>query len=372
MRRALRAPERGETIFYDGLGHDLDRSAYADLWLIILKWRWVVPAVIVICLALAALISVMTTKIYQASATLEIASEEFKVISTEESATASVSMARTDYLRTQYGLLASRSLAERVVRVLNLASVPGYGFDEDEAPDRNIAAASARAAQVLVDGFSVMPVPDSRLVTISFEAPDPRMAERITNAYASSFIASNLERKTRSAVLTRDLLAKRLQQAKERLEASERAATEYARDADIINIQPSSTNGATGGETSLTSSSLVQLNTALSEAQRSRIEAEQRWRQASQTASQELVNPTIQALLQQRATLSAQYSEMSGLYRDVFPQMEQMRARIADINRSIAAEQARIRSAIRADYLAAAARESALSERVAGLKSSVL
>ncbi|PZN94783.1 MAG: hypothetical protein DCF31_08455 [Alphaproteobacteria bacterium] len=372
-RRALATPDSlGQRIHFDGLGHDIDRSGYADLWLIVRKWRWVVPAVVLICVALAAAISVMTTKIYRASATLEIAAEEFRVINTDESATASVSMARNDYLRTQYGLLASRSLAERVVRSLNLASVEGYGYKAGDPPDRDIAAASARAAQVLVDGFKVSPVPDSRLVTISFEAPDPRMAERITNGYAANFIASNLDRKMSSTVMTRNLLVKRLQVAKERLESSERAATDYAREADIINIQPATANGATGGETSLTSSSLTQLNTALSEAQRSRIEAEQKFRQSTEISTQELVNPTIQALLQQRATLSAQYSEMTGLYRDEFPQMEQMRARIADIDRSMAAEQVRVRSSIRAEYRAAVAREASLAQRVAGLKSSVL
>ncbi|WP_243453384.1 GumC family protein, partial [Polymorphobacter multimanifer] len=328
-RRAVRVADSGHVVLYDGLGHDVDRSAYADLWLVVLKWRWVVPAVVVVCVALAAAISFMTTKMYRASATLEIAAEEFKVINTDESATASVSMARNDYLRTQFGLLASRSLAERVVSSLNLASVPGYGFASDDLPDRDMTAASARAAQVLVDGFEVTPVPDSRLVNISFEASDPGMAERVTNAYASSFIASNLERQMRSTVLIRNLLAKRLQVAKERLEASERAVATYARDEGIINLQPSAATGAGSGETSLISSSLLQLNAALSDAQRSRIEAEQKFRQAGETSTEELVNPTIQALLQQRAALTAQYSEMGGLYRDVFPQMEQMRARLA-------------------------------------------
>lgn len=371
LSRAIRPYGEGGAS-YDHLGQDHDRSAYSELWLIIRKWRWVVPASVVFCLVVAGAISILTTKIYRAEATLEIASEEFKVINTDETATASVSMARNDYLRTQYGLLASRSLAERVARTLNLASVPGFGFDKGDPPDRDLEAATARAAQVLVDNFKVKPVSDSRLVTISFEDPNPRMAERVTNAYASSFIASNLARKMSSTVMARALLGKRLETAKQRLEASERAATEYARQAGIINIQPSSTNGATGGETSLTSASLVQLNTALSDAQRDRIEAEQKYRQADLTTTQELTNPTIQALLQQRATLSAQYSENSNLYRDVFPQMTQMRARIADVDKSIAAERSRIRSSLRAEFQAAAARENSLSGRVNGLKSSVL
>ncbi|QXQ05059.1 polysaccharide biosynthesis tyrosine autokinase [Sphingosinicellaceae bacterium] len=372
-RRALRTIDRGEVaIAYDHLGHDLDRSAYADLWLVLQKWRWVVPASVAICLAIAGAVSVLTTKIYRASATLEISAEDFKVINTDETETASVSMARNDYLRTQYGLLASRSLAERVARTLSLATVPGYGFDAGDEPDRNLETATAHAAKVLVDGFKATPVPDSRLVTISFEAPDAAMAERITNAYASSFIASNLERKMSSTVLARQLLGKRLLIAQQRLEASDRAATEYAREADIINVQPSASNGATGGETSLTSASLVQVNAALSDAQRDRIDAEQKYRQVGLTTTQELTNPTIQALQQTRAGLSAQYSDMGGLYRDVFPQMSQLRARIADVDKSLAAERARVRSSLQADYLAAVAREHVLAQNVKGLKNSVL
>ena len=372
QRRALRQLDRGETVTYDHLGQDLERSAYSDLWLVLQKWRWVVPASVAICLALAGAVTVMTTKIYRASATLEIAAEDFKVINTDETATASVSMARPDYLRTQYGLLASRSLAERVARSLGLASVPGYGFDVGDEPDRNLESATAHAAEVLVEGFKVEPVPDSRLVTISFEAPDPAMAERITNAYALNFITSNLERKSSSTVMARNLLGKRLLIAKDRLEASDRAATEYARAADIINIQVSNLNGATGGETSLTTASLIQLNAALSDAQRDRIDAEQKFRQVGLTTTQEMTNPTIQSLQQVRAGLSAQYSDMGGLYRDVFPQMTQLKARIADVDKSIDAERARLRSSLRAEFQAAAAREAVLKQRVEGLKNSVL
>lgn len=356
---------------YDGVGTD-EGSGYLQLWRTILKWRWVVIGTFAAVISLAVIVTLLTTPVYRATSTLEIASEELRIIDTEDSASSSVSMARADYMQTQYALLESRNLAERVARNLNLANQEGFGFAEGERPPRNAAAAVNRATRELTKNFVVKPVGQSRLVAISYDSHDRALATRIINGFASAFIESTLDRKMGSTTQTRAILERRLAEAKARLEVSERAATAYARSAGIINIQQGGGADVDTGATSLDAASLSELNSALAQAQQDRIAAEQRYRQSAATTTEELTNPTIQSLLSRRSELSAEISEKSNIYRDNFPQMEQMRSRIADIDASIAREKNRIRTALSSEYRGASAREAQLQGRVNALKGSVL
>ena len=334
---------------YDGVGTD-EATGYLQLWRTILKWRWVVLGVFAAVVALAVLITFLTTPVYRARATLEVASEELKIIDTADSASSSVSMARADYMQTQYALLESRSMAERVARALNLGSQAGFGFPAGGTPNRNPAAALSRATKVLADDLKVAPVGQSRLIAVTFESTNPGAARRVVNGYASEFIASTLDRASGSTTQTRDILQQRLADAKAKLEQAERAATAYARSAGIINVQSSSADGDPGS-TSLDAASLSELNTALATAQQERIAAQERFRQSSNTTTEELTNPTIQALLSRRAELTAEISQKASIYRDDFPEMQQLRARIADIDASIAREKGRIRTALTSEYI---------------------
>ena len=241
---------------YDGVGMD-EGSGYLQLWRTILKWRWVVIGTFVAVVGLSILITLLTTPIYRATAVLEIAAEEITLIDTEESKTQSVSRTAYDYLQTQYGLLASRSLAERVARNMNLAAQEGFGYPEGESAPSNTATALTRATAVLTGGLQVKPVAGSRLVNVEFDSPNPEMATRVVNGYGEAFIESSLERRMGSTTQTRAILERRLAEAKTRLELSERAATAYARQAGIVNIEASNANSESG-TTSLEAASLAQ------------------------------------------------------------------------------------------------------------------
>ncbi len=374
-RGALRPAGAGgalATTGYDGVGMD-EQSGYLQIWRIILKWRWVVIGTFVAVVGLSVLITLLTTPIYRAKATMEIASEEIRLIDTADSKTSSVSLAQRDYLETQYALLESRSLAERVARNLNLASQPGFGYAQGEDAPRDANAAVRRAANTIVSGLKIIPVGESRLVEINYDNANPATAVRVANGIASAFIRSTLERRMGSTTQTREILAQRLAEAKTRLEDSERAAQAYARQAGIVTIaQGGSDANAEAGSTSLEASSLGALNAALAQAQQERMAAEGRYRESASATTEELSNSTIQTLLSRRAELTAELSEKSNIYRDDFPQMIQLRARVTDIDASLARERARVRTALAGEYRAAAMRESQLQGRVAALRGDVM
>lgn len=366
-------------------GEFLDLLKY---WRILLKHRYIVIGAVVIALALGVAATLMMTPIYTATTTVQIDRETAKVVNVEGMDPASERlMAGEEFFQTQYGLLKSRSLAERVVDSLGLARNDeflkamgeGDGFSLLSGPSRPRTVETRRriATNLLIENLEVNPVRGSRLVRVSFSSPDAKLSEKVVNAIAANFITSNLDRRFESTAYARDFVQRRLEQAKQRLEESEKQLTAYAENQQIINIaEPSRTAEGTGATQSLTTASLVALNSSLASASSERIRAEQRWRQAQSTPglglSDVLVSPTIQALSKSRSELAARYQEQLSVYKPEFPAMRQLQAQIGELDRQIDGEAGNVRQALKNQYLVALNQEQALQQKVAGLKTSVL
>ena len=76
------------------------------------------------------------------------------------------------------------------------------------------------AASKVQGGLSVTPVPNSSLVWISFDSPNPQWAQRVADGVADSFISSNLERRYGATAYARNFLKERLDELAIKLEES--------------------------------------------------------------------------------------------------------------------------------------------------------
>ncbi len=364
-------------------GGDFDFLSY---WRILVRHRWVILGIFIAALALGVCITLLTTPIYRAEVTLQIDREAAKVFNVESVEPTEQMIAGEEFFQTQYGLLKSRSLASRVVDNLNLARDNTFldrmdvDFDEKSVKSgvkADIVQARRKAAiDIFQKNLRVLPVRGSRLVRLTFDSPDAALAQQIVNATADNFIASNLDRRFESSSYARKFLEERLAGVKSKLEESERQVVAYASQQQIINI-PSGGEGAQAGPSqSLTASSLVALNGALSSARGERIRAEQRWRQAQSSPSQGLPevlqSPTIQELTQSRAKAQADYQDKLRVYKPDFPEMLQIKARVDEIDRQIQAETRNIQTSLRTQYEVALAQERSFEGQVSGLKNSVL
>lgn len=107
-----------------------------------------------------------------------------------------------------------------------------------------------------------------------------------------------------------------------------------------------------------------------------RIAAEQRWNRARAVSGLGLADilqsPTIQALSQTRAQLAADYQDRLRVYKPDWPDMRQLKARLDETDRQIAAEASTIRSALHNTYAIALGREQALESQVDAAKAGVL
>lgn len=357
----------------------------AQYWRLLFKYRLVIALCFIGAIVLGVALTLLMTPIFTATTTIQIDRESARVVETDDVTPNESFIQAEEFFQTQYGLIRSRSLAQRVAESEGLASdrrfLEAVGIPA-EAGAGNGAGAMTRRQDAVVDllqmNLGIAPARGSRLVAITYDSPDPAVSARIANAFATNFIQANLDRKFDSSAYARQFLEERLAQTKTRLEEAERALVAYAEQQQIINVADPSSAGSdpNSGTRSLATSDLVGLNAALVAARAARIAAEEKWRQANSASllslPEVLQNPAIQQLTQARATLNAEYQQKLSVYRPEFPEMVQLNARIEETDRQIRGLANEIKSSIRQNYQAAAGQERSLQAQVNGLKGDVL
>jgi capsular exopolysaccharide synthesis family protein len=356
----------------------------ASYWRLALKHRIVIIGCFLAALVIGVALTLLMTPIYTAKATVQIDREAARVFTAEDVAPRESLSQGADFYQTQYGLLRSRSLAERVVGSLGLASsdraLASLGVEPPPATGSAAAQAARRRAAALSavqSGLSISPVRDSRLVVIGFDSPDPVVAARVANSFAENFIQANLDRRYESSSYAREFLEERISQTKARLEEAERQLVAYAANQQIINVGETSEDGADGGASeSLTSNNLVALNRSLAQVRAERVAAEERWRSARSaplmTLPDVLSNPSIQRLTEQRAQLDSEYQQKLSIYQPDYPEMVRLKAQIDEADLQIQTIAGNIRESIQNQYRVAANQEQSLQRQVDALKGDVL
>lgn len=366
----------------DGGLFDIDLTQYLRL---ALKHRFVILGAFVAALVIGLAITLLSPRIFTAVTTIQIDRQSTRVLDADaEAAPAEAMIQGEEFFQTQYGLLRSRSLAERVIESLGLAQSDAFlekmGVDPISVPDGPGAAArrSSLRRQAVLDlvqrNLVVAPIRGSRLVEIRYDSPDPHLSAQVANAFATNFIQASLDRKFESTRYLREFLEEQIVQTKARLEDAERQLVAYAVDQQIVTLNDASQPNAPSE--SLVGSSLRSLNAALAEARATRIAAEARWRQASSIPLMNLPdvlqNPAIQRLAEQRAALSAEYEQKLTVFQPDYPEVRQLKQRIDELDREIAAIAGNIRDSIQSQYVVAVNQERALQAQVDGLTGDVL
>ncbi|MCP3732911.1 polysaccharide biosynthesis tyrosine autokinase [Sphingomonas sp. MG17] len=353
-----------------------------------LRWRWVIIGITVACLLIGLVGTLLMTPKYTAVATVEIARDASKVTDFQ-GVERETSAFDQEFYQTQYGLLRSRALAERIAVQLRLlddpkffelfkvaSDAPAFRLVNGRYPATGRSERQRVAGGILLGNVSVKPTRLSRLVEIGFTSADPAFSARVANAWADNFITTNLERKVQATSYGRNLLQRQLAQQKQRLDESQRQLVAYASQQQIINL-PAQGGGSTGPATverSIVADDLAAINASLARATAERIQAEARARAngGAGASAEALRNPAINSLRQRRAEHAAEYERLMVQFEPEYPAAKAIKAQIDQLDRSIGREEGRVLGSIQADYREAVQREAALAARVDQLKASYL
>ncbi|WP_256731318.1 polysaccharide biosynthesis tyrosine autokinase [Sphingomonas sp. dw_22] len=355
---------------------------------IALRWKYVIIGITVACVILGLIVTLLMTPKYTATATVEIAREANQVTNFQGVERETTSFDQ-EFYQTQYGLLRSRALSERVATQLRFVDNPKFytlfKYTTNDPALRLVngvfpAAGRAQrqqiAGKILLRNISINPTRLSRLVDIAFSSSDPILSTRVANAWAENFIQTNLERKVQATSYGRNMLQRQLALQKELLDNSQRQLVAYASSQQIINLpaQGAGSSGPTTVERSIVADDLAALNASLAQATAERIQAEARAQQGGNAgaSTEALRNQAINNLRQRRAELAADYQRLMVQFEPGYPAAQAIKTQIDQLDRSITREEGRVSGSIQADYREALQRENALQARVNQLKANYL
>lgn len=348
----------------DDYGNEGDgASKFWSILQMLLRRRWFILAVLVLGMSVAASLTLMRVPQFRASATLEVQRQQAQII--EGADVEPMTIADAEHMATQYELLKSRALAERVAEVLDLPANARFADQEGSRSER-----LSSAAEKVLSSINVLPVSRSRIVEVRVHGPDAAETALIANSVVENFIEMNLERRYNATSYARRFLEERLATTKTSLEEAERKLNEYSRQQEILDLR--SAGGSELGS-SLDASSLIAINAALTEAEQARIAAELKFVEARDNISTRdfLDNEGVRVLRTKRSELVSDYEEKLRKFQPDWPEMKQLQARIDALDGEIEAERLRFVEALEANYDSAVQAEAALRTRVAELKGDV-
>lgn len=345
---------------------------------VIRRRKWVVAALVLAGILAAIAYTFIATPLYRATTTVQIQRESARVVDIDDVEPQSA-VSGTEFYQTQYGLLQSRSVAVDTARRLRLADnvefLTGYsGADAEQISARSRQDRSEMAASLVMDHTVVTPVRNSGLVEVSFEATDPRIAARVADTIAESYIALNLQRKYDATGYARQFLENELGKVRQRLEESERALVTYAGNEQLIEInRTEDQEGRTQGQ-SLSEMDLEVLNRALGQARADRVDAEARLRAARAvgSSSEAIADQSLGSIRTSLAELEARYQRDLATFKPDYPPMVALRQQIASLRSAGNDRSGQVSGALEANFRAASAREAALQANVNSLKGAVL
>lgn len=341
---------------------------------------WLVLGIIVALTAAAGIFTMLQTPKYTATTSVEINNRSAQVLG-DEMDPVSEELQGWDvdrFLNTQIRILRSRTLAERVVRRLNLNDSPRF-LSAMQAPSleefRSEAVRSNAVIRLLADNFESSPPSDSRVAELTFTSIDPGMSADVVNAFAQEFIQANLQRRYDSSSYARTFVEEQLQEARARLESSEIELNAYAREAGLIRARGAGI-GESGAMNSVTTESLLQLNQATNDARAKRVAAESQWNaensQPLLSSPAALASPAVQQLLMNRSQLQGELQGAQERYLSDHPAIERLEGDLRSVEYALKRAATEARNSVQTNFIAARSTEEGLQSRVNELQGATL
>lgn len=197
----------------------------------------------------------------------------------------------------------------------------------------------------------------ARVITVSYTADEPGQAAAVANGIAEAFLAELVSARRGTLVQSADYLRERVKALGGELDRFERLAKDHANSSELYQVQ-----GAPAAE--LRYGELVR---ALAEAEALRNRARARVAQLGQGGqmSEELVTPVMAELRKQQAEVARRVADFASQYGTKHPAMVNARAELADIQKNLKAEQAKISREVQTELKVAEAQVRDLREQIA-------
>jgi len=352
------------------------------------RYKWGIIMVVIAVGMLAAMYASSLRPIYRSTATVMIEGGKPKIVTNQE-LYESFNGSTRDYFLTQFEIIKSRELAERLVRVMQLTKHPEYDPRQQHArpwyaewvPERFLPAISGNAvneevleesvvAQVMGQ-ISLQPVRNTQLVKLSFDSHDPLLAERVPNTLAMIYIVADLEARGETTRRSMSFLKNQAVELKQKLNDSERALQNFREREKIVVAKGVSVSGAIR--------QLEELETALDDARKKRLDAETRFNQISvarqsrpavpmESLTVVQSNPVVARFKEAEAEAERRLGEVSKRYGPEHPKMISAESDLKAVQENLRRQIGTVVDGVSKDYEVAKANEASLERAIARAK----
>src|SRR6267143_2429355 len=188
-----------------------------DYWRKIWRGRWTVIGVFVVVLTLVVIGTFTQVPTYRAQVTVEISPQSRKVAPVADVADMGIGnygwFAEERYFNTQYEVIKSRDVAQKVFDRLDLYNHPRFKKSGDPVGD-------------LAAMIEVEPIKDTAIVQIRLEGADPEEVTTWVNALAQAYVDRNLDQAIQATSTAVKALFQEVAPLREKLQDSQQTSFE--------------------------------------------------------------------------------------------------------------------------------------------------
>lgn len=336
---------------------DLSRSYYEpeekqvhlrDYLEVLLRRKWIVIVFLISVLITGTVVTFMMKPIYKAATTIQLRSGKADILTFKDV------YKEVNDLETQYKILDSKNLAEKVAAKLNSENIEEDGI-------------KISVGRVM-EGLEVEPIKKTELVSVVFTSGNPEVAAYIANTIADEYMSFRQESKLKPTELGGMRLRKEVEDARARLETSEKQLNEYVAKSEFV-----FTRNDLDYE-NLLAQKYSALDKELNLVTAERISKEAIYKEVNKSGidyNVVLEKPIMQSLMQNYIKLETEYSNLLMIHKPQYPKMLQLKDQIDTIKKRIEIEEQNIINTLHSDYQLALKKEKLLSSSIAKLRQDV-
>jgi polysaccharide biosynthesis transport protein len=339
----------------------------ADLRKILFKRKWIVVLVTTCGLAVAVFHIETTVPQYEATARVNVTPGRSTNIGIENLIQQNTEYGEPDEdIQTQAQIMRSQTVALNAINMLDLYNKPPFSEIFAKKPyDGHLATWQHNAmVEIFQESTKVTVVPDTGLVDISFQNPDPTVAMNAANAVVDAYKQRDLESRYQGTEQIASWLAGQLSGLKKQVDTNQKTLSDYVQQHNLL---PTETGGG-----SLVMDNLGTVNQQLAEAKADRIVKEARYKMA-QTRNPDLLTSVapgtiLSSLRQQQAELMGQEAQLRSKFGPQYPKVHELDKQLASIQSDIDTEINNLTARFAEEYNTALQTENLMQSRLDDLK----
>jgi capsular exopolysaccharide synthesis family protein len=314
-------------------------------WHVILKRIWMILLIFVAVFSLVSVYTFKQRKVYEARTSLIIDLAAPRVLGNDVQPVVDIAPAGLNadhYFKTQYRIIKSRKIAERVVEKLGVSDDLVFleldHIQDEEELKKELA--DIDPVDKLLSVTEVDPAIKTHIVIIKVRHSNPDLAARLANGVAETYKAYNLEQRRESTYGAYDWLTAQYHDVKEKLQGSDKALFEFKKGNNILSTSLEDRQSIAGQR-------LVDLNRQLTDIQGQRRAAQAevagirrlgRGAKLNVAVSEVINNPLVQNLKTTLADLRRREAGLRGRYLDDYPEVVSTRKQIVTVEAELATE----------------------------------